>query len=314
MDSIEICQAILIKSLGLKAHELFLVVSDNEKRQLAENLYRAGQAIGAESVLLVMPDRKRSGEEPPRSIAAALAASDAAVCITGHSMTHTQAKKMAVAGGARVATMPGITEDMFYEGAITADYEQVADLTRTVTERLRAGDHVVIEKDGHRLSFSIAGRPGIASPGVYLHPSESGNLPSGEAFIAPVEGSAEGELLVDGSVVGIGRLTQPILLTIEGGRLVRAQGSGTARLLQILGDGLGRNVAEFGVGTNRWARLTGNVLEDEKVYGTIHIAFGSNMTFGGTVEAGVHIDCVCQAPDVRLDDQPLMTHGSIPFA
>ncbi|MFT8361622.1 MAG: aminopeptidase [Sporolactobacillus sp.] len=314
MDSLAVCKEILIKSLGLKAHEQFLVVSDEEKRRLAEQLYYAGRELGAESVLLVMADRMRSGAEPPPSIAAALAASDAAVCITGHSMTHTQAKKQAVAAGTRVATMPGITENMFYEGAITADYDQVAKLTRDVTDRLDAGDQVVIDKEGYRLSFSIAERPGIASPGVYLRPSESGNLPSGEAFIAPVEGSAEGELLVDGSIVGIGCLTQPMLLTIKEGRLVHAAGPGAERLLQILGDGLGRNLAEFGVGTNRWARLTGNVLEDEKVYGTIHIAFGSNMTFGGTIDAGVHIDCVCQAPDVHLDAQPLMTRGVIPFA
>lgn len=309
-----VCKEIIIKCLGLKQGELFLVVTDDEKKKLAEALYQAGKDLGAESMLFVMNDRLKSGEEPPKPVAAALTAADAAVCITGHSMTHTQAKKMAVASGTRVATMPGISEDMFLEGAITADYDQVSRLTRDVTKRLDQGKQVVIEKDGHILTFSINGRQGVPSTGVYLHPSESGNLPSGEAFIAPVEGSAEGELLVDGSVVGVGCLTQPLLLTIEKGRLVRAEGQGSDQLLEILGDGLGRNVAEFGIGTNRWARLTGNVLEDEKVYGTVHIAFGSNMTFGGEVEAGVHIDCVFRSPNVTIDGNQLMEKGSIPFA
>lgn len=79
----------------------------------------------------------------------------------------------------------------------------------------------------------------------------------------------------------------------------------------MLGTGDGRNVAEFGVGTNDKARITGNVLEDEKVYGTIHIAFGSNNTFGGVVAAGVHIDCVVKSPTVYLDDTLLLEEGNM---
>lgn len=311
MDLTELCEGILKKCLGLKAGETFLVVTDDLEKGLAEPLYQAGQALGAESMMMVMKERKRSGEEPPRAIAVALAEADAAVCITQYSLTHTKARKAAVAGGTRLATMPGITEDMFLKGAITADYDEVRALTGQVTGLLDRGRQVMIEKEGHRLTFSIDGRKGIPSTGVYRNPGESGNLPSGEAFIAPVEGTASGEILVDGSVVGVGRLGSELLLTVEKGRLVGAEGEGAERLLQILGDGKGRSVAEFGIGTNRWARITGNVLEDEKVYGTVHIAFGSNLTFGGTVEAGVHIDCVFKHPDVTIDGQTLMKQGEI---
>lgn len=311
MDLNNVCQSILKKSLGLKASETFLIVTDDAKKDLAESLYRAGQAIGAETMLTVMKERKKSGEEPPRAIAAALAEADAAVCITEFSLTHTQARKQAVAAGTRLATMPGITEDMFLEGAITADYSEVKALTERVTGLLDRGRLVAIDKEGHRLTFSIDGRKGVPSTGVYVHPGESGNLPSGEAFIAPVEGTACGEILVDGSVVGVGKMHSGLLLTVENGRLVKAEGEGADRLLEMLGDGKGRSVAEFGIGTNRWARITGNVLEDEKVYGTVHIAFGSNLTFGGTVEAGVHIDCVFQKPDVLIDGREWMEKGHL---
>jgi leucyl aminopeptidase (aminopeptidase T) len=92
------------------------------------------------------------------------------------------------------------------------------------------------------------------------------------------------------------------MLTVNNGRLTEATGNDGKRLLQLLGDGNGSIIAEFGIGTNKKARLTGNVLEDEKVFGTVHIAFGSNKSFGGTNEAGVHIDCVIKDPIVTIDD------------
>ncbi|GGL49326.1 aminopeptidase [Sporolactobacillus putidus] len=311
MELSNVCQEILKNSLDLKAGEIFLIVTDDAKKSLAEALYRAGQTLGAETLLMVMKERKKSGEEPPRAIAAALAESDAAVCITEFSLTHTKARKQAVASGTRLATMPGITEDMFLEGAITANYSEVKILTEHVTGLLDRGRRVTIEKEGHQLAFSIEERKGVPSTGVYIHPGESGNLPSGEAFIAPVEGTASGEILVDGSVVGVGKMRSALLLTVENGRLIKAEGEGAEQLLNILGTGPGRSVAEFGIGTNRRARITGNVLEDEKVYGTVHIAFGSNLTFGGTVEAGVHIDCVFKNPDVRIDGRKVLEDGKL---
>lgn len=298
--------------LGLKEKETFLVVADDEKKELAEALYEAGKSIGAEAMLTVMRERSRSGEEPPAAIAAAMASAQVVVCVTRHSLTHTRARKEAAAAGARLATMPGITEDMFLEGAIAADYTEVKALTEKVTERLTGARQVRIEKDGRSLTFSIAGRSGVPSTGMYLEPGQSGNLPSGEAYIAPAEGTASGQIVADGSVAGIGKLSSPLLLTIEQGRLVRAEGGVEAdKLLRMLGDGDGRQLAEFGIGTNDKARITGVVLEDEKVYGTIHVAFGSNHTFGGTVDAGVHIDCVVVGPDVYLDDVPVMEKGRL---
>ena len=307
---VEISKNVLQECLGLKEKELFLVVTDDVKKDLGESLYEAGKLIGAEAMLAVMKERKKSGEEPPASFAAAMIQADVVVCITEHSLTHTQARKNAAASGTRIATMPGITEDMFLEGAIAADYVKVKELTESTTDLLTKGEFVRIEKDGYTLSFSIAKRNGIPSTGMYLNPGESGNLPSGEAYIAPVEGTANGQILVDGSFAGIGRLETPVLLTIKDGRIVQAEGSAAGRLLGILGDGDGRMLAEFGIGTNDKARITGVVLEDEKVFGTIHVAFGSNNTFGGAISAGVHIDGVVKTPDFYIDNQLIMKNGA----
>ncbi|UYO07177.1 aminopeptidase [Paenibacillus sp. PSB04] len=309
---VEISMNTLADCLGLKSGETFLVVTDESRKELAEALHEAGKRLGAESMLAVMTERAKSGEEPPEAIAAAMTKAQVVVCITKHSLTHTQARKQAVAAGARLATMPGITEDMFLEGAIAADYTQVKALTEKVTDMLTGAQTVRIEKDGRSLEFSIQGRDGVPSTGMYLEPGQSGNLPSGEAYIAPVEGTAEGQIVVDGSIAGIGKLSGPIVLTVEKGRLTAAEGGPEGeKLLQMLGDGDGRLLGEFGIGTNEKARITGVVLEDEKVYGTIHVAFGSNNTFGGIVAAGVHIDCVVGKPDVYLDGRQIMNNGEL---
>jgi leucyl aminopeptidase (aminopeptidase T) len=306
---VENSRNVLRSSLALKKEETLLIVTDDSKKELAEALYAAGRSIGSETLLLVMQDREKSGQEPPSGVTEAMKHCDVAVCITEHSLTHTQAKKDAVAAGVRVATMPGITYDMFLEGAISADYDTVEKMTYEVTEKLSQSKQVIIRKDGEELSFSIQGRSGVPSTGIYREKGQSGNLPSGEAFIAPLEGTASGRIWIDGSISGLGKLDEPILLTMEEGSLTAATGRQGEMLLQMLGNGDGRNVAEFGVGTNEKARITGNVLEDEKVYGTIHIAFGSNNTFGGTIAAGVHIDCVVKAPTVYLDDALLLEEG-----
>jgi leucyl aminopeptidase (aminopeptidase T) len=308
-DAVTICKKLLEDCLGLKHGEVFLVVTDPKKEELAQHLYHAGKQIGAESMLFLMEEREKSGQEPPAPVAEAMKQADAVVCITEHSLTHTSAKKSAVATGTRVATMPGITADMFYNGAITADYQQVKDLTEKVTAYLERSHEVRIEKEGQSLTFSIAGRHGIASTGVLVNRGDSGNLPSGEAFIAPVEGTASGKIKVDGSVADIGILHSPLELTLEEGRLIQVDGEAADPLLTLLHTEKSRQLAEFGIGTNNKARITGVVLEDEKVYGTIHLAFGSNVTFGGQIEAGVHIDLVIKEPDVYLDGQKFMEKG-----
>jgi len=311
-DMISISKKLLMTCLGVKPKEKFLVVTDDSKEELANNLYEAGKELGLESMLFKISSLKKSGEEPPKAVAEAMKNVDIVIGITEHSLTHTKAKKNAAAVGARVATMPGITEDMFLKGAITADYDEVERLTKKMANILTRGSKVVIEKEGYRLEIIIDNRIGIESTGRYLEKGQSGNLPSGEAYIAPVEGLSSGKILVDGSMVGIGKLKSPILLTIEKGLLTDAVGENAEEWLKILGDSKeARNVAEFGIGTNPKALLTGNILEDEKIMGTIHIAFGSNDTFGGKIKAGIHLDAVLLKPTVYVDGNLVIDKGRL---
>lgn len=311
MDLNQASRVVLENCLGVKSNEKVLVVTDNVKVDIGNALYKAACELGTEGMLIVMKPRKVSGEEPPAPVARAMEEADVVICPTESSLTHTQAKLNAVQKGARVATMPGITEDMFSNGAITADYKEVEKLTLKVAELLTRGETAKIVKSGYTLTMSLKGRSGVASTGILHAPGMSGNLPSGEAYIAPVEGTAQGEMLIDGSMVGIGKLEEPLYVRIENGKLVEIKGMDASKLNILLENDRNANLGELGIGTNRKARLCGMILEDEKVYGTAHIAFGTNISFGGSVKADCHLDGIILEPDLYVDDVLVATEGRI---
>jgi leucyl aminopeptidase (aminopeptidase T) len=300
-----------VKALG---DEHVVVLADLEKEEIGRRVFDSLCDLGYAADFVLMQTRSRSGEEPPSTVADMMKATDICFCICQHSLTHTSARKSASSQGTKVLTMPGITMDMFTEGAMKADYTKVVALTESFTKRLNEIESAVIKtgpNGEYELFLNLNGRNGISSTGVFPGQGASGNLPSGESYIAPqIEGSY-GQFWVDGSIAGIGKLSEPTLFTVKDGRLTSASGTEGAKLLELLGDGDGRYIAEFGIGTNEAARVTGNILEDEKAYGTIHIAFGSSKTFGGTIEAGVHLDCVTLSPSVWLGDEHVLEKGKI---
>lgn len=305
------CKGVLLKCMGLAPDENVLVVTDTKKESIGRAIFGAALALGSEAAIVVMKPRSVNGEEPPAAVSAAMAASKVVLCPTLRSLTHTQARHNAARSGARIATMPGITEDMLYAGAMTADYEKVSDLTFRVSALLDAARTARIVYQGHTLTLSLEGRKAIPSTGRFLRPGESGNLPSGEAYVAPVEGTAEGELYVDGSIAGMGKVGGPLVVGVRSGLAESFEGADGPALERILRAPESRNVAELGVGTNDAARLTGIILEDEKIYGTVHVALGDNSTFGGKVQAGVHIDLIMLRPDLYLDDRLLVSRGKV---
>lgn len=309
---VDVSKRLLSDNMGLLQNEKLLVICDCKTVAIARSLFEAGQTLGGESLLVQIPPMKRNGEEPSLRVQDLMIASDVVVIPTSKSLTHTQAKKNACAAGARIATMPGITEDMYFNGPITADYNEVEILTNRLTALLDQAKLAEIRKNGCSLMLSLEGRKGVSSTGVYRKKGQSGNLPSGEAFIAPIEGSAHGEVVIDGSFAGIGILREPLKLFFEEGYLVDAQGADCQKLIELLGENpLARNVAELGIGTNKKARVTGVILEDEKIYGTVHIALGSNDTFGGTVAAGIHVDGIIMNPELYLDGKCILSDGKI---
>lgn len=305
---------ILETNLALRADETLLVVTDDATYEVGLLFYTAARMLGRSALLMQMPEGRVSGEEPPAAVAAAMKAADVALCPTAKSITHTNARIAAAQAGTRVVTMPSITMDMLRDGAACADYAQVERITHALTERLTKARTARIEKGGHVLTLDLADRNGVASPGVYREPGASGNFPSGEAYIAPVEKGASGTVLIDGSMVGIGLLPQPLVAHLEQGCLTHIEGGNAdgpyADQLSVLFDRPENGtIAELGIGTNECAKLCGIILEDEKIYGTVHVAFGTNTSFGGTTKADCHLDGIVLAPTLYLDDECIIRDG-----
>ncbi|WP_346708780.1 aminopeptidase [Massilistercora timonensis] len=308
-DFVKIAEQVLVSCLGVKKDESVLVITDDTRKEIGEALYQAACDLGCEGLLLVMKEREVSGQEPPEAVAEAMKAADVVIAPTAKSLTHTAARIQAAAAGTRVATMPGITREMFGKGAMTADYQEVEKLTARITDMLTRADKARIEKDGKVLEISLKGRDGVPSPGVYKEPGKCGNLPSGEAYIAPLEDGSEGEMIIDGSMVGIGKLESPLHMKISGGKLREVTGDKSENLDILLKNETNGTLCELGIGTNEAAILNGIILEDEKVYGTVHIAFGTNASFGGVNKAECHMDGIILRPTLYLDDTLVIKEG-----
>ena len=300
--------------LGLTRGESLLVLTDQALAPIGRALLAAGRELTDRVLYLEMTASGVDGNEPPPEVAQLMAQVSVVAAPTSRSLTHTQARRAACAAGARVATLPGITEDTLVR-CLNADYDAIARRTARVAEVLTAGRvaHLTSEA-GCDLLLPIEGIAAIASTGIVRARGSFGNLPSGEAYLMPVEGASQGVLVVDGSMAGLGRIEDaPIRVEVADGRAVSVTGGREAARLLAMMDAAGaaaRNVAELGVGTNERARITGTILEDEKILGTVHVAFGNNVSMGGTVAVPFHLDGVVLRPTLHVDGQMLLDRGA----
>lgn len=300
---------IIGRCLAVRPDEQVVVVADRGTRAIGEALRDAAADVGAESVLIVMAPREVDGNEPPRPVAAALAACDVFIAPTTRSLSHTAARKEATEAGARGATMPGATEEMLAR-TMSVDFDTMAARSRALADLLTRSDTARITcPRGSDFSLDLMGRTGVADDGELTEPGAFGNLPCGEGFISPCGG--EGTLVVAGTIASIGLLDEPATLTIADGRLLDARGAAGPRFLELLtGAGeLGTNLAELGIGTNDRAQLTGSVLEDEKILGTVHVAFGASAGIGGTVAVPIHLDVVIMEPTLEIGGERVIDAG-----
>ncbi|MBK5232838.1 MAG: aminopeptidase [Thermoleophilia bacterium] len=304
-------RAVVRDCLGVRPNEEVLVVCNPATLVLGEAMRAEAEAVGAQSVLAVMTERESHAGEPPQTIADAMVAADVLLAPTVQSLSHTAARKRASESGTRVATLPGATVEMLARvmsenmDALKVRGGRVAEILDRGTEARITCDH------GSDLTLGLEGRKAIPDAGELTHAGAFGNLPCGEGFIAPA--TAEGTLVVDGSIAGVGLVSSPVRLTIEGGHLVDATGPEGEQLMELLtvhGPD-GTNVAELGIGTNEKAILTGNILEDEKIFGTAHVAFGASAAIGGNIQVPVHLDVVSLRPEVTVDGTPIVLEGKL---
>ncbi len=316
MNDLQKAALIAVKDcMAVTSQENVLIITDAARKRIGEALFHAAQELGNEAFLLEMTAREVNGQEPPRPVAEMMKMVEVVLCPTTKSLTHTDARREACKAGARVGTLPGITEDMMTR-TMSADYHRIAELTYKVTELLDKGNTARLTTPlGTDITIPIEGIKAISSTGLITKPGTYGNLPSGESYLMPAEGKSNGVFVVDGSMAGIGKITgEPVRIVVEDGYAVEIAGGAEAQKLNELVEKIGRpasNLAELGIGTNYMAQITGEILEDEKVLGTVHLALGNNVSMGGTVNVGFHVDGIMTRPTLTIDDVPLLKDGKL---
>ncbi|MFB0567329.1 MAG: aminopeptidase [Candidatus Bathyarchaeia archaeon] len=266
------------------------------------------------------PSIGKHGTYPGKEVEEKMKAANVAIAITTYSLTHTDARENACKAGARVASMPMFVADMFYPGGpMAADYSEIDKETRKISKLItKANEAKVSSPRGTDVTFSLKGRKGMVDAGIFVEKGAWGNLPSGEAYCAPVEGTAEGKLVVEPNWYP--ELKENMTLIFKNGYVTDIIGGGK------IGDEYRelldfkkkedpyisrRNLAELGVGTNPNAKRPDNILESEKIKGTVHVAIGDNSHMGGKVSSDLHQDFIIPKPTLMLDEKVVMKDGKL---
>lgn len=307
MASLEQAADIIIKKcLNIKKQEKVLIITDKNLKDIGLILQKAANAD-----LVEIPVGKVHGEEPPKQIAEQMLNYNVIIMPTTMSLTHTNAVKNAVKK-ARAVTLPGITKEIL-ERSIDVNYNVMEKQTIKLKQILDNGKNVhITTKEGTDIKFSIENRKATAGTGLIKN--SVGNLPAGEAYIAPLENTANGKFVIDGSVLNF-KIKNPITVVVKNGFAVKITGKHEAeklkQTLESIKDKNAFNIAELGIGTNEKAVVTGNILEDEKAKQTCHIALGKNSSFGGKIDVPIHIDCIILKPTIFIDGKIIIKDGKI---
>ena len=227
---------------------------------------------------------------------------NAVIALANYSTSHTGFRDLLTRlCECRYASMPLFDISML-EGPMAVDWKALAKRTTAIARVVNKAESIEIKcPNGTHVTLSKAGRQALSDTGMLTQKGAFGNLPAGEVFLAPLEGTAQGKLVIEWAPTR--QLTTPLTLTVGDGAVTEISGDEPyAALLQAKLDEKkeNRNIAELGIGTNDRAKRPDNILESEKIFGTIHIALGDNSSFGGTVKTPFHQDFVFFRPTVIL--------------
>ncbi|MCJ2520273.1 MAG: aminopeptidase [Candidatus Thermoplasmatota archaeon] len=297
-------------SLGVKKGELVMVLVDEPKTIIGQAFLQACRHAGAQAFMTVV-DVSSAGVEPPEPVASAMKECDAVIMATTHSVSHTKARRAANRGGTRVISIPGISEDMLSQGCLLADHQEVEELMSRAYKKLRKADQLrITTAGGTNLTLRVKGRSWITEDtGLCRTRGDFATFPAGELLVAPLEGSAEGTLVVD--VFFQAFLKAPATVTVREGYAVRAEGASDAEAAMDGGGHEGRHLSRLGIGFNPEASLRSTALEASKVMGSIHMGFGDNAALGGEVTCGVEVDAILKSASLEADEKPILDRGRL---
>ena len=303
-------KAVFEGSLRLKPSESCLIVTDTIKEPIGRAFYEFARKVAKKADIIVIEPTREHATEPPADVAKKMLEYDVEILVTEKSLTHTKARKTANAKGARIATMPGITEDIANR-CLDIDYDALKKESNKIYGILKSSSNIrVTTALGTDITMTVGKSDFFGKDGGSFHkPGDYGNLPEGEVSFAPE--TAEGVFVVDASFPQMGILDSPLTFKVKSGMVHEITGARSDEVKKRL-DKVGPKaykVAELGIGLNPKARIIGIILEDEKVVGTVHIALGNNLSYGGANDVPLHLDGVIKSPDVYVDGKVIMAKG-----
>lgn len=321
-EQLKVSARTVIKTcMDVRRGENVLIVCDPTTGDIGQALHEAANERSDNVLLIVMPKARHHGEEPPSPVAHLMRQQQVVIAPTRYSLTHTRAIRQSLREGSRVATMPGMTNEMFSRGGMSADFSLIKQRISDLGPYFRRRRIVkVTSEQGTNVTFEVNWREWkLDDNGICNRPKMLTNLPAGKAFIMPREGTMNGTVVIDGSWES-NLVDEPISLIVEDGIVMDVKGGTIAATIrQEFGEAAKRlrskdrenvwTMAEFGFGMNPQARLFGNVLEDEKRLGTCYFSVGDNTALGGTSAVGIHIPGVLKNASVWLDDTQLISNG-----
>ena len=316
-------RSVIRTCLQIRPFEPVLIVTDPESSAIGRALYEAAAEVTDRTLMMMMPTSNKKGREPPDYVAELMRKQDVVILATKSSLTHTKARINASrTGRTRIISMPGINENMFSIGGMTADYnalqKEISGLT-SVFRRKR--DVRVTSAGGTDITFSIGAKWRTDDNGICNRPGQVMNLPSGRVFVFPKEETMNGKIVIDGSWEG-NLLQEPIVMEVENGIVTDISESEISEQINSIfaevskplnksKAALVKTVAEFGFGMNSRAKVVGNLLEDQVVRGAAHFVLGDNSAYGGRNNIGLQMRGVILKPTIELQDIDLVKDGKI---
>lgn len=317
----EVGQAIARKLANIKAKENVLVLGDTgSNRDMMEAIAAASIGMGAETQLLIYPEKNAINIEPSPPVAEALKASDVIIDLSVKYIIHTKAYQDARNSGARaLVTVPSGIEEYLISGVIGIDYDEMVREGNEIAKLYEACQKCrVTSKEGTNIEMELGDRPAVHRDGMVVGKGEIDYFPGSQVSIGPVEESINGTIVVNGSIYPpTGKLDKPVEVRLEKGRIVEVKGGIQAEewkeWLKSWNDPKMYHVAHFSIGLNPNARLKGYIIEDERIRGCVVIGFGSQMPdFKGKIgKAKTHTDTVTLYTTVFLDDKKVVDNGNI---
>ncbi len=307
-------KTILKECLAVKPDEEVLLLNDGNDPEIIDALKREIQRK-ANLNYVEYPEPEVQGEELPEEVEEALLNADVFIAPTNKSVSHTRARSKATKEGVRGASMPKVDKEIM-ETSVQADYERVSEITDKAYKHLKDTEKIRIETpSGTELRLDVESDKVGKLDGILHEEGDFGNIPSGEVFGPGI--NTEGKLVID--ELAMAPKSTETELIIEDNNVVEIKSEEPNKLVENLKNIEGaKNIAEFGFGTNPDAEIVGNNTNDEKVLGTVHIAFGDNEFFlpdgdERIVESEIHWDAVCENPTVYFDDKLMLDKGKPVF-